>query len=223
MMKNTKKIAILLLVAVVAVGSYFVAGTYAKYTSEVTGTDSARVALWSWKIDNTDINLASTGNNSKTFAFDLFNSSYFYDSDCSTPETTDDVNPIDGTIVAPGTCGKIVFNLKNASEVGANYDVSYAITNTSGVPLEFTTDPSGTWYAYTNIASVVSSGTLDAKNGSTLDDDDVTVWWRWAYQVDGAVSGDPDYSVRDTSDTDLGIAGTATPSVTATVVLTQVD
>ena len=51
MKKNNRKIATLLLLAVVAIGSYFVAGTYAKYTSEIAGSDDASVAKWAWNIN----------------------------------------------------------------------------------------------------------------------------------------------------------------------------
>lgn len=66
--KEHKKIFVLLLIAVVAVGTYFVAGTYARYASQVTGTSQATVAKWEWKANNVSIDLAST----KTFTFSLF-------------------------------------------------------------------------------------------------------------------------------------------------------
>lgn len=47
MKKNTKKICVVLLLAIVAIASYFVSGTYAKYTRAVSGSDTATVAKFS--------------------------------------------------------------------------------------------------------------------------------------------------------------------------------
>ena len=47
MKKNTKKICVVLLLAVVAIASYFVSGTYAKYTRALGGSDTATVAKFS--------------------------------------------------------------------------------------------------------------------------------------------------------------------------------
>ena len=45
-MKNIKMLAIAALLVAVAVTSYSVSGTYAKYTTSKTYADSARVAKW---------------------------------------------------------------------------------------------------------------------------------------------------------------------------------
>ena len=39
----------------VAVGSYFVASTYAKYTTDVAGSSTGTVAKWKWVINNSTI------------------------------------------------------------------------------------------------------------------------------------------------------------------------
>ena len=58
MKSNKQKAGIMALAVLAAVGSYFIAGTYAKYTSTISGSDSADVAKWSWTINNTNINSA---------------------------------------------------------------------------------------------------------------------------------------------------------------------
>ena len=75
MKKNKNKIATLLLLAIVAVGSYFVSGTYAKYTSEFSGSGSANVAKWSWTINNKDFTTVASV--SEEFTFNPFHNSMF--------------------------------------------------------------------------------------------------------------------------------------------------
>ena len=96
-MNNTRKRSSMMvrLVAVLAVTMMFtmcfVGGTFAKYTSSATGTDTATVAKWSFKVGETDI--ATTD----TFTFDLFKT--IKDSDGINNETemkttkTNDYNP----------------------------------------------------------------------------------------------------------------------------------
>ena len=66
-MKNAKMTIVAVLVALVAVTTYSVSGTYAKYTDTFEGsTDTARVAKWA-------IELEQNGTSAeKTFDFDLF-------------------------------------------------------------------------------------------------------------------------------------------------------
>ena len=59
-MNKTRKSSLMVrLVALLAVAMMFtmcfVGGTFAKYTSSATGSDSARVAKWSFKVSETDI------------------------------------------------------------------------------------------------------------------------------------------------------------------------
>ena len=139
-MKNNKLakfMALVLLVTLLAV--ILVSGTYAKYTTSATGSDSATVAKWSIKLGDEDIAKSTE----KTFAIDLF----------STITNTDgtgekNVKKTDGSLIAPGTMGSFTLaSLKNESEVNAKYSVTYTLTNESGVPLEFTTnkDDESSW------------------------------------------------------------------------------
>ena len=59
------RIAAFLLVAAL-LSICVVSGTYAKYTSTISGSDSARVAKWDIKVGGT------TANSQATFTFDLF-------------------------------------------------------------------------------------------------------------------------------------------------------
>ena len=202
-MNNTRKRSSMMvrLVAVLAVTMMFtmcfVGGTFAKYTSSATGTDSATVAKWSFKVGETDI--ATTN----TFAFDLFKT--IKDSDVNNNET--EMNPVDGSIIAPGTQGSFDLVLKNASQVTAQYAIDYTVTNNNDIPVKFSVDGGTTWT--NDLADVAASDStkLAANSGTTT----IKVQWKW------------DFNGNDTTDTTLGSAGTATLTVAAAVTATQVD
>lgn len=193
-MKNNKTVkfmALVLFVTILAI--ILVSGTYAKYTTSATGSDTATVAKWSIKLGNEDIAKSTE----KTFTIDLF----------STITNTDgseekNVKKTDGTLIAPGTMGSFTLaSLKNESEVNAKYSVTYTLANESGVPLEFTTnkDDESSWKSDFTAINVSNESLATDATATTA-----TVYWRWAFTKDTA---------RDTSDTTLG---TTTPTVTLT-------
>lgn len=193
-MKNNKTVkfmALVLFVTILAI--ILVSGTYAKYTTSATGSDTATVAKWSIKLGDEDIAKSTE----KTFAIDLF----------STITNTDgseekNVKKTDGSLIAPGTMGSFtLLSLKNESEVNAKYSVTYTLLNESGVPLEFTTnkDDESSWKSDITAVNVSNEALAMDATATTA-----TVYWRWAFTKDTA---------RDTSDTTLG---TTTPTVTLT-------
>lgn len=193
-MKNNKTVkfmALVLFVTILAI--ILVSGTYAKYTTSATGSDTATVAKWSIKLGDEDIAKSTE----KTFTIDLF----------STITNTDgseekNVKKTDGTLIAPGTMGSFtLLSLKNESEVNAKYSVTYTLSNESGVPLEFTTnkDDESSWKSDFTAVNVSNEALATDATATTA-----TVYWRWAFTKDTA---------RDTSDTTLG---TTTPTVTLT-------
>ena len=190
------------LVAVLAVTMMFtmcfVGGTFAKYTSSGTGTDTATVAKWSFKVGETDI--ATTD----TFTFDLFKT--IKDSDGSNNET--EMNPVDGSIIAPGTQGSFDLVLTNASQVTAQYAIDYTVTNNNDIPVKFSVDGGTTWT--NDLADVAASDStkLAANSGTTT----IKVQWKWDFN-----------GSDDSFDTALGIGGNAVLTVKAEVTATQVD
>ena len=201
MKKNrTMKIATLML-ALTLLTCCFVGSTFAKYTSESTGTDSATVALWAFDIDDTDIV-------ANDFTFDLFTTAYELDGDGNVTETAD-AEIVDkrgeAVLIAPGCGGSVTVTLTNTSEVAATYAVDFT-ANEAGVPLEWSannedwaTDPAD----ITATAIAHTDGTAD-----------ITLYYRWAFSTG---------TDADTADTTLGAAGTATPTITAVVTVTQAD
>lgn len=201
-MNKTKKSSMMVrLVAVLAVTMMFtmcfVGGTFAKYTSSGTGTDTATVAKWSFKVGETDI--ATNG----TFTFDLFKTI----KDTNGTDNESDMSPVDGSIIAPGTQGSFDLVLTNASQVTAQYAIDYTVTNTNNIPVKFSVDGGNTWTD--DLADVVASDStkLAANSGTTK----INVQWKW------------DFNGNDTTDTTLGSAGTAVLTVAAAVTATQVD
>lgn len=154
---------IVLCVMLVMICFVTISGTYAKYTSTISGSDSARVAKWKWQINGTDVDLGQA-----TYTLDLF----------STIKDTDDTDEANVSttekIIAPGTKGSFKVTLKNASEVDAKYSVDFNIENADNINLEFSTD--GTNYSKTLTG-------LDAKDIAMNGTDEFTIYWQWAYEA----------------------------------------
>lgn len=210
-----KKITVLggLLMAVVMT-AYSVSGTYAKYTSTFTGSDSARVAKWAFNIDGTAV--------TNTFTFDLFNTIAEADGITTEEDVMNISDPADGqTVIAPGTGGKFDIKLQNLSEVTAKYYVKLSETaNADSIPIEYSTDGSN----YKSLADInlELKGTEEASAMKPKASEATkTIYWRWAFT--GGESTNYTATQTDATDTALGVAGTASITVQAEVIVTQVD
>ncbi len=198
-MKKNKmmRLASGLLVAVLLT-TCMISGTFAKYTTTVSGTDTARVAKFEV---SSDVNTAIVN---------IFDDSAIYDlKDANFADPADDTDVVDAAdgengIIAPGTWGKCTFVISNKkSEVTLTYDVTYT-ADEKEVPLQWSLDGSN-WKD--NIADLSVAGQALAVDT----DVNVTLYWKWAF--DGV----------DADDTELGEAGTAAPTATIDVTFTQVD
>lgn len=125
---------------------------------------------------------------------------------------TDEAVDYDGNgnenVIAPGTSGSFSYELTNNSEVKASYQVIYTLDE-AGVYLQWSEDGIN-WtddLADVTGASIAMGETVEKK-----------IYWKWAFEGDGAAAGQ-----NDVSDTDLGIAGTAKPTLKIEVVFTQED
>ena len=179
-----------------------ISGTFAKYTSTVTGSATATVAKWSFEVNDTEIATTTPA----TVTFNLFDTSTNFD------EAGNDV--VNGKI-APGTKGSFNFKVENTSEVSAKYTITFGATFPTGIDgnrFKFYSDA-----AMTNEISVVD-GKYAAANGVEIEvgdteADTVTVYWQWTF-------GD------NVDDSAIGIAarnGTTVVTVTPTIVVAQVD
>ena len=202
-MKNIKMFAIAALLVAVAVTSYSVSGTYAKYTTTLAEqTDSARVAKWEF---NQTQNIAN-----------LFKASY--DSDVNAP--------VD--VVAPGTSGEYSFNLSGVTETNytlvANVVASDTINTNTYAPIVYTLDS----HAVTdqNADGVVDATDLAKAITALYDPDKVyaagtvsesvhTIGWSWAIDGDNALDtalGNAIVADEDAHTVSLSVTITATQS-----------
>lgn len=205
-MKKVRNIfvAALAMLSVISMGS--VANTYAKYTSEETAADTARVAKWDVKFGDSD-----------TLTFDLFDTILDTDGSAET-----DVK--EGKIIAPGTKGEFSIDITNNSEVNADLFTSFVETNDSNIPLQYkltyvydgneTTD--GIWHD--SIADFTTNSQYLPFNG--VNKASIKIEWQWAYE-----KGDDDTEVaaNDEADKVLGKDGTAEITIEATIRATQRD
>ena len=190
---------LVMFVSVIAV--ILVSGTYAKYTSSVSGSDTATVAKWDIKAGVAGEEVSITGSNA-TVSFNLFDTIL----DTETGETETDVTT--GKI-APGTMGSFELSVKNDSEVNAEYTIAFELDVTS-LPLEFKIND-GEW---TSSLSDIDTTALDMNTSDTA-----TVQWRWAYET---TADDGTTTAGDTIDTNLGL-NPSEVNVTATLIVSQVD
>ena len=200
--RTGKLIAILLLVAMISL--VLLSGTYAKYTSDASGSSTATVAKWQIKANGTDITVDDA-----TIAFNLFET---INDTGNTAVETDVIN----NKIAPGTSGKFELNIENLSEVTAEYSIDFVLTNTSNIPIEFSTD--GTTWTNSITAPAEKSLAVGAP------EDTITIQWRWAFN--GTDSTNYQTTQNDVTDTTLGTAAQTAPAkitVTTTLTATQVD
>lgn len=179
MKNNKKKVAVVLLLAVVAVGSYFVSGTYAKYTRALSGSDEATVAKFSVT--------ASDLNKEQDAVIDLFGT--LKDDDLTTDETN-----VKAGKIAPGTGGKFTTTLTNNSEVKVEAVVTLAEeSNPENVPIEYSLDGT-TWKTADQTTKTVALGFEGTTTGS------VDVYWRWAFNGEDATKSGEDTRIGELSE-----------------------
>lgn len=166
MKKNRLFMLGLVTVFVAVLSLTLVSSTFARYTSTITGGDTAKVAKWDVKVNGSSTNIASN----------------LWD----TIVDTTDGNPDDHVTadrVAPGTKGSYQLTLTNDSEVAVNYTMN--ITEVlNGVPVNFV-------YKIGDAAQTVTDGKL---TGTLTMGDSVTyvVSWEWPFgesTLDNAHSG----------------------------------
>lgn len=200
MKKNSKKIAVMLLLSVVAVGSYFVSGTYAKYTKALSGSDTATVAKFSVSAGDLTADEANIA---------LFNT--IKEADTNTTE-----EHVKANLIAPGTGGSFAVELTNASEVDVKAVIKIEETaNEQQVPIEYTTDlTANNWAKAADFTKTIDHLDYTGKASGTSSET-VTIYWRWAYETT---------PLTDNVDTEIGEQTTA-PTVTAkvTATFTQID
>ena len=205
---NSIKIFAILLLLVMLV-LMLIVGTYAKYTTEIEGSDSSVVAKWAWQINDTDVSKSDT-----EFSFNLFD----------TIKDTDGNNETDvkTTKIAPGTKGGFEIKVENLSEVNANYNLTLKETkgqDVSDAKIEYSiigTDEAKDWTTDINTFNLTNT-LLNMETGSKT----LTVYWRWAYSP-SVVQDDADTTVGFVAANSASDVG-KTITIEATLNFTQVD
>ena len=113
-------------------------------------------------------------------------------------------------IIAPGATGSFSYDLTNNSEVAATYAVVYN-ANEAGVYLQWSVDGT-TWTD--NLSDIT---TTEIAMGATVTK---VIYWKWAFEAETTPIAAGQSNVNDTN---LGISGTATPSLTIDVTFVQED
>lgn len=138
------------LLLAVAVTSYSVAGTYAKYTSSIDLTDEARVAKWDFfAVNSNDCKVVETEEGtrytcSRAENLDLFASSYTYNND-----TKLYVKSLDGDkVVAPGTKGEYQVNFGGAMEVRHDFKAEFGVVDGKEVAVSYNINADGSLTIY---------------------------------------------------------------------------
>ena len=202
-MKKNKVLLLGIITVFVAIFSLtLVSGTWAKYTSTVSGTSTATVAKWAWKVDTEDV---VGGGTTASFNADLFKT--IKEEDTTTGET--DVKP---GLIAPGTGGQLSFTVENASEVSGKVVLKFEESeNPLNIPLQYSVD-GNVWKSAAEF-SALTDNTAELKLGGTAPlTKEFKIYWRWAFTGD------------DAKDTGLGNAAVApTITVKVTLTFTQVD
>ena len=161
MRKNKFFIAGLVTVFVALVSLTLVSSTWAKYTSTVTGTDSAKVAKWAWKYEGTALDL-----DAGSVTFNLLETVEDYGGGSDA-----DVAP---GVMAPGTKGQFVLEFENVSEVNGKIEIAFDVENAAGIPLEYSLN-NAHWG--TDLEALVFEEAVGMNDTSTC-----TVYWRWAFE-----------------------------------------
>lgn len=233
MMRLASALLVLVLLTTCAIS-----GTFAKYTSSNTGTDSARVAYWGWtpaelSIDmfdgeytnvdssNEDNVVAPGTSKTTTFAF------------AYTPKG-DEVNALTaGAIAAP----EVAYDFTVDATITGDYDALNANTNFYWTLKAPSADEATKYQTVEELLAAVKalSGEADGTKryaagelpaGFTNADEIYTIGWEWVFQTaDNAETDDVnEMAAQDATDTDMGNAQNLDDvTFTITITATQVD
>ena len=181
MKRKNNALLLMVLLLLVGITSLFVSGTYAKYTAQITGNGTAKVAKWAFDTENaiTTININLT----------------------ETPDPTTLV----ANRIAPGTSGSFEIALTNAnSEVGVDFTLSLDTIANIPTNLKFYKDNSYTTEIVPGTTEV--TGQIEAEDGTGVN---VPIYWRWLYETgtvtDGIATGDGDDTTAGTAANTLTI------------------
>lgn len=243
--KNGKRLALILIAILLLVAIAFGAYTYSRYVTRDSGTGSAPVAMWGYKvkIGNADSDYAANNNG--------FAQNYeVREGGSNATAATDNTNAViarvtsEGNIVAPGAAGAVSFTVSGTGEVSAELvaaisataQISITVQRSGGeetityVPMVYTltkadaeeplvTGTLGTVANYLNNGSEGGQKALGQFNpGTIVNAPEYTLSWEWAFTGDNQTVGS--YTITaDALDTALGQIAAASGSADGITVL----
>lgn len=227
-MKNKLMRAATLLLVLTLMTSCFVGSTFAKYTTESTGTDTARVAVW--------------GIDAPAVEFNLFDDTY-----------STDVDSNDGdNVIAPGTNKtsniQVINAINDAIPPEVDYRITVDVSNCDIDPLikanqniQWKLD-SGAWGSWDALMASIKAlsgeadGSCDYDAGDALPDafkDGATHSISWQWLIEGAYTYDTDSDpltpelTQDEYDTlilgNAAVAGDLNATIEVTITATQIN
>ena len=222
-MKKNKmmRLASFLLVAVL-LSTCAISGTFAKYVTTVSNTDTARVARWGF-----------TGENAEIAITDLFKTGYDNANvngytDVIAPGTTNQATFVfeytAGTpdaVAAPEVAYSLVVSTDGstcADAIKNNANIKWAVLKTSELE-GGNTVPVAEWKTWdemiTEIEGLDGDESFDAKELAPISNTSYTIAWKWDFSTDAA---------GDAADTAMGNVGDlADVKIVITITATQVD
>ena len=173
-MSKKKKIIVIVAILSAIVISFLGGQTFSKYITEVKGTGSAQVAMWSFKVygDNEQIQNVKLAS------------------------TVDDNTLVDNKI-APGTKGSFSIKIDGeGSDVGINYNIK--VQNETQKPANLFYTYQGKTYTDLNELALTASGTINADDSNKVKE--ILVNWEWPYQTGSDEISKSKNDVQDTQD-----------------------
>ena len=191
-MKKTSKTAriTILLLVLCLISTAMLSGTFARYTSEYAGEDTALIAKW-------DVKFNGNEPTTSTAELDLFSHAF-------------DTNIIAGVgddkIIAPGVSGDFTLKVENKGDVAAEMTFDFEVSgDASNAPIEYKLkDVAGqTWgdldALKTALDELEKMKNVAAGTGTV----EQTVEWQWPFERGGDAAA---IAANDEVDTDLGTA-----------------
>ena len=190
-MRKSKVRDIVVALIVLAIALFFIAGTYARYSSSATVNGTVQVAKWQVKLDDTDISTTTT---TKNITFTV----------------QSNTNVVDGKIAPAVTATAEVELDLTGTEVAVDFDATIdpnfdlTTVGASGDKLTLTTKVDGTAYTSGTVQtiSLPNGSAFTAANGKKT----VTLELTWTND--------------DTNNADDSTMGNAAPTITIPVTLT---
>lgn len=206
-MTNTSKTARIgmLLLVLCLISTAMLGGTFAKYTSEYAGKDTALIAKW--KVTPKEGTTSFAISPDPAVTLDLF--SHAYDTNILATAGS-------SKIIAPGVASSFVLNIANEGDVAARMTFDFDVTGTaSTAPIEYSLD-GATWGNLTtldtNLEALAAMTSVADTNGTAT----ATVYWRWPYEASANVYA----GSTNATDTALGVDSANAPRTTYILTIT---